>query len=224
MADPLVTKGKAKRDQFPIAPFDTDLNNAIAGAFDSISGEPIDVSRLQTYQEALLGYPFRSEPKFLNGQGYDTGRTERCHVHACAVQFIGKEADRWEEEHIIGNRLGETAIAYGVDPLASARLYHALRTGIAAVGKTKVAAATGIARKTLNKIERGEAATTTVPLGRVHRALEKLMAECSAIERERFRKKTSLIQMVKREGGIRAAARKLGVDASNLRRLIIEMK
>jgi hypothetical protein len=222
MADPLVTKGKAKRDQFPIAPFDTDLDKAIAGAFDRISGEPIDASRLQTYQEALLGYPFRSEPKFLNGEGYDTGRTERCHVHACAVQFIGKEADRWEEEHIIGNRLGETAIAYGVDPLASARIYDALRTGIAAVGKTKVAAATGIARTTLNKIERGEGATTAVPLGRVHRALEKLMADRSATERERLRQRATLIEMVSREGGIRAAARKLGVDASNLRRILIE--
>jgi hypothetical protein len=29
------------------------------------------------------------------------------------VQFIGKEADRWEEEHIIGNQVGEMAIAYG---------------------------------------------------------------------------------------------------------------
>ncbi len=220
MADPLVTKGRARRDQFPIAPFDTDLNNAIAGAFDRISGEPIDASGLQTYQEALLGYPFRSEPKFLNGEGYDTGRTERRHVHACAVQFIGKEADRWEEEHIIGNRLGETAIAYGVDPLASARLYDALRTAMAAVGKTKVAAATGIARATLNKIERGEWATTAVPLGRVHRVLEKLMAECSAKERERLRRKAGLIELVQREGGIRAAARKLGVDASNLRRNI----
>ncbi len=218
MADPLVTKGKAKRDQFPIAPFDTDLDKAIAGAFDRISGEPIDASRLQTYQEALLGYPFRSEPKFLNGDGYDTGRTERCYVHACAVQFIGKEADRWEEEHIIGNQVGEMAIAYGVDPLASARIYDALRTGIAAVGKTKVAAATGISRVTLNKIERGEGATTAVPLGRVHRALEKLMADRSATERERLRQRATLIEMVSREGGIRAAARKLGVDASNLRR------
>jgi len=218
MADPLVPKGRARRDQFPIAPFDTDLNKAIAGAFDRISGEPIDASRLQTYQEALLGYPFRSEPKFLNGEGYDTGRTERCHVHACAVQFIGKEADRWEEEHIIGNQVGEMAIAYGVDPLASARLYDALRTAMAAVGKTKVATVTGIARATLNKIERGDGATTVVPLGRVHRALEKLMAEGSFKERERLRQKAGFIEVVRQEGGIRAAARKLDMDASDLRR------
>jgi DNA-binding Xre family transcriptional regulator len=168
-----------------------------------------------------LGYPFRSEPKFLNGGGYDAGRTERRHVHACAVQFIGKEADRWEQEHIIGNQVGEMAIAYGVDPMASARIYDALRTAMAAVGKTKVAAATGIARATLNKIERGEGATTAVPLGRVHRALEKLMADRSAKERERFWQRAVLTEVVRREGGVRAAARKLGIDASNLRRKIM---
>jgi len=79
--------------------------------------------------------------------------------------------------------------------------------------------------KMLCAIEAGshfEALQHAVPLGRVHRVLEKLMAECSAKERERLRRKAGLIEIVSREGGIRAAARKLGVDASNLRRNITQ--
>jgi transcriptional regulator with GAF, ATPase, and Fis domain len=50
------------------------------------------------------------------------------------------------------------------------------------------------------------------------------MADRSATERERLRQRATLIEVLRREGGIRAAARKLGIDASNLRRTINIMK
>jgi hypothetical protein len=36
--------------------------------------------------------------KFENGDSLDKGRTQRRHVQAVAVEYIGKEANRWEDQ------------------------------------------------------------------------------------------------------------------------------
>jgi len=88
----------------PVAPFNRTSLNALTRAFDRETGEPISAKQLKTYAEALTQYHLHPEDKFLNGDYWDGGRTERRHVIARGVQLIGKEANRWEENALSGQQ------------------------------------------------------------------------------------------------------------------------
>jgi hypothetical protein len=74
------------------------------------------------------------------------------------------------------------------------------------------------ARGTLAKIEGGEHATTTVPYHVILKDIDELRRAQS--EAEIARRRAELADVVKAEGSIRAAAKKLGMDASNLRKTL----
>lgn len=80
----------------PIAPFDTDHAKAIPLAFDRESAEPVVPSSLATYADALAAYHLSPENKFLNGDYFDKGTTQRRHVRVTGIWHIGKEAQGWE--------------------------------------------------------------------------------------------------------------------------------
>ena len=68
---------------------------------------------LKTYAEALAQYHLRPEAKFLNGDFCDRGRTERRHGIATQLVHIGKEANKWEEQHFLGED-EDAEIEYGI--------------------------------------------------------------------------------------------------------------
>jgi transcriptional regulator with XRE-family HTH domain len=199
----------------PVAPFDRDLKKSIAQAFDRVTGRPVKASDLEPYTEALFDYPYRSEAKFLNGDTFDTGRTERLYVQTSEVRYIGKEADRWEEEYYLGLRSGELAVDYGGDPVKGGQAFVLLRNAIAAFGLSNVATVTGISRATLSKIERGKAATTHVPLDPVITAIAELNRGRSVRERECDAERARFQALRLQYGGVRKAARAIGMDPSN---------
>lgn len=200
----------------PVAPFDRDLAKSIAQAFDRVTGQAVKADDLESYSEALFDYPYRPEAKFLNGDAFDTGRTERLHVHAGDIRAIGKEADRWEEEYYLGLRNGELAIAYGGDQAKRRQAFDELRSAIAAFGKSAVAAATGVSRGTLAKIERGEPPTTNVSPDRIIAGIRELNQGRSRKAREADMERARLRGLVLKHGGLRKAAKAIGVDPSNL--------
>lgn len=200
----------------PVAPFESSLPKAIGQAFDRVTGRPVRASDLETYAEALIDYPYRPEAKFGNGDAFDTGRTERVYVDACEVRFIGKEADRWEEEYFLGLRRGELAVEYGGDPVKGGLAFDQLRSAMAAFGKSEVSRASGIARGTLAKIEAGKPATTPVPLDAVIAAVATLNRGRTEAQLRADREKARLRDLVMELGGLRKAARSLGIDGSNL--------
>lgn len=88
----------SKRAQVrPIAPFNRGSAEAVASAFDHETGEPVRANQLKTYAEALAQYHLHPEDKFLGGDYWDNGRTQRRHVIATGVRLIGKEANKWED-------------------------------------------------------------------------------------------------------------------------------
>ncbi len=99
-----VPKGRARRrsarEDLPraIAPYDRDHAVAARQCFDQQTGSPVDVQKLKTYRQALLQYHLQPEAKFENGRHVDRGETIRRHVVASSVQYVGKEANRWEEQ------------------------------------------------------------------------------------------------------------------------------
>jgi len=217
MNDPLEDGDLDDDDIHPVAPFDKDLKVAIDQVFDRANpaGGAISIDRLETYAEMLAAYPFRPEAKFLNARPFDTGRTERRHIYATAVHLIGKEADRMDEEYMLGVR-EESSIDYGGDPSIDAQAVIMLRGAVVAFGKASVAKATGVSRNTLAKIERGERAATNVDPARIMEALGRLTKYRSLAKKAEDAELARLKMIVANEGGIRPAARSLGVDPSNL--------
>jgi hypothetical protein len=71
--------------------------------------------QLKSYQETLAQYHLHPESKFHNGDYLDHGATRRRHIRAAAVEHIGKEANRWEEQLCLGLDL-EAETEYGLLP------------------------------------------------------------------------------------------------------------
>lgn len=74
--------------------------------------------------ETLRGYHRHPETKFLHGEATDSGATQRRHVLVEAIEDIGKEADKWDDEDPIGVE-DEFTVAEQVD-LAEKTFHDAL--------------------------------------------------------------------------------------------------
>ena len=211
--------GKTAADIHPIAPFRPDLDTAVAEAFDRITGEPVSIDQLQTYAGALAQYPYKQESKFLNGEAYQRGKTEPRHVIAGEVHYIGKEADRWEEDFLIG--LGhEPMTKFGGHPNAAVEVYTEIRMAVRVHGAKPVADATALARTVIAQICAGMFVRTKVPHDKILNALQSLIIERRRREREDRTRIEMWERMIESEGSLRAAARALDLDASNMSKAI----
>lgn len=205
--------GKPAIDIHPIAPFHPDLAAAIAQAFDRVTGKPVTTDQLQTYADALARYPRKQESKFLNGESHDRGVTESRHVIASEIHYIGKEADRWEEDFLIGLSY-EPMTKFGRHPNIAVQLYTDIRMAVRIHGAKPVADATGLTRSLVDKICGGTFVRTKVPHDKILSALQRLAFDRSRRDREERARFEVWERTIEREGGVRAAARKLGVDPS----------
>jgi hypothetical protein len=143
-------------DVKPVSAFNKNIREAAKTAFDRETGKPVAASLLMTYAEALAQYHLRPEAKFLNGDFCDRGRTERRHVVATQVIHIGKEANKWEEQHFLGED-EEAEIEYGVAESASS-LGAKIRALCEEIGERAAAKRIGISRTALRRaLKRGTA-------------------------------------------------------------------
>jgi hypothetical protein len=132
--------------------------------FDRDTDERVPISALQAYADTLRKYHRSPETKFLGGGPADVGPLHRRHVAVGAVNYIGKEADSFEEAEEFG--AGEEDVTlYGPSPADRAKMVaviaaapvRALKTR-AKVGHSLIAkAAAGdvtVKHRTLNKLYR----------------------------------------------------------------------
>jgi hypothetical protein len=99
----------------PIAPYDSDFERAVLQCFDRRTWVPVPRAELKTYLEILSQFHLHPEAKFINADYSDSGITLRRHVIATAIEHIGKESNRLEEQWYTG--LAEDAqIHYGSAP------------------------------------------------------------------------------------------------------------
>jgi hypothetical protein len=147
---------RKQSDLKPIAAFNRNIHEAAKSTFDRETGKPILASELKTYAEALAQYHLRPEAKFLNGDYCDRGRTERRHVVATQIVHIGKEANKWEERHFLGED-EEAEIEYGTAESASS-LDAKIRALCEELGERAAAKRIGISRTALRRVlKRGTA-------------------------------------------------------------------
>jgi hypothetical protein len=152
-AIPKPGRPRKQSDVKPIAAFNRNIREAANRAFDRDTGKSIPASELKTYAEALAQYHLRPEAKFLNGEFCDRGRTERRHVIATQILHIGKEANKWEEQHFLGED-EDAEIEYGADQ--SAELLDAqFRELCGRAGERVAAQELGISRTALRSALKG---------------------------------------------------------------------
>ena len=160
-------KSKTRKREFrdsdelprPVAPYNPDPALAAANCFDRLTGKPVAIDRLKTYAEALSDYHLHPEAKFLSGDYLDIGPTERRHIHVIGVRYIGKEANRWEEQFYLGLD-PEAQIEYDGGPESIAQIRTRIREATALFGQRRLAEAAGVSREQMRSIMSGRA---TVP-------------------------------------------------------------
>jgi hypothetical protein len=194
-----------------VAPFHEDPEAAIRQAIDRVTGQPVKRRDLQTYVEALAGYHLSPESKFRNGQAFDVGRTERRHIRATGVTLIGKEADQLEEA-VFGVTDDDLAIRYGGTPSEADDLKAQLVEYARDFGDSAVSRATGISRASVAKLRAGG----VIP---AHYNGQRVRIDLMQLDQLRKRRASDAVALkaaVNALGGIRPAARALGLDPSNL--------
>jgi hypothetical protein len=113
------------------------------------------------------------EAKFLGGEYLERGATRRRHIVASAVECIGKEANRWEEQVHLGE--DESAqIVYGVDPEAAQKALERLREELRKYPVREAARAARVATRTIQKVRDGRATIRRTTCRRLQDAVERL--------------------------------------------------
>jgi hypothetical protein len=151
------TKGRPRRHCVPkpIAPYDVDSARAAQKCFDRETGKPVPPSQLKTYRQALAQYHLSPEPKFLGAEHLDRGPTRRRHVEATAIDHIGKEANRWEQQFFLGLDLF-LQIQYGTDTVDAATVREQLFACRNSISLRQLAEWTGISRNHISAFRRGK--------------------------------------------------------------------
>jgi hypothetical protein len=156
----------------------------------------------------------RPEAKFENGDYCDSGPTRRRHVQATQINYIGKEANRWEEQFFLGMD-EDAAIEYGADPNAAA-LFNELMVAIGVFDKQQLASHIGISRNSLAKILEMKCQNLSP---RFSQKIRSAIAILNSYFLDEQNRKSQLLELAKAEVakiGLSEFARRLQIDASNL--------
>ncbi|MEA1617684.1 hypothetical protein SOQ14_02020 [Erythrobacter sp. T5W1-R] len=205
----------------PIAPFSKDSATIAATAFDRITGNAVPASDLHTYREAIGRYHLHPKSKFLNGDYLDRGTTNRRHIRASAIRYIGKEANEIDRQQVLGAD-SELDPEYGLSADSVSQFRVALVELVALVGKAGAAKALRIPPGRLGAILSDRAALEGAAAGGLSMRLPVEVAKARSAALAGEGELQRLREMIK-ELGLREAARRHGVDASNLRRKLRRM-
>lgn len=156
-----------------VSPFCSDPDAATETCFDRRTGRPVPSFVLRTYREAISDYHLHSEAKFENGELFDRGITARRHVEAIAVEYIGKEANRWEEQFFLGE-VPEAQIEYGRHPNHQKKILAMLRETSRKFGISALARAARLSRQQLHTLLDEAASPRDATIARLCRAALRL--------------------------------------------------
>lgn len=197
-----------------IAPYDNDRSKAVARCFDRDTGKPVPAEMLKTYNQALAQYHLRPEAKFLNADYLDSGLVQRRHVKISAIAYIGKEANRWEEQSYLGVD-PEAEIAYGTGGNDRKSDLEKITRAAERFGVSALSRAADLSRQHLGAILRGEAMPSEPTLNRLGRTAIQLELAATSDNQEAAMLLARIAAI-----GIRKCAAAAGIDAGHLTRLV----
>jgi transcriptional regulator with XRE-family HTH domain len=138
----------------------------------------------------------------------------RRHVKISGVTYIGKEANRWEEQSYLGIDL-EAEITYGASPKERNTQLAQLKIAAGRFGLSKLAREAGASRQHVTAVLAGDAIPS-------EKLLAKLSRGTAALELYAFNgnmETEALVARVK-DIGVRRSAAIAGIDAGHLTRLV----
>jgi hypothetical protein len=145
---------------------------------------------------SLAGYPNHPESKFLGGEPFGVGPTRPRHVRAGAIAFVGKEADRWEEDFYFGVVLN-TPLRFGSPYRAADALYNEMRHAAKAHGVSEVARQTGLTRSAVSHLLEGVFVKTKVKPAQIRAALRGLADHARSRKAEARRREHQLARALR---------------------------
>ena len=211
---------ESSRAELPciISSYDNDLAKAAKRCFDRDTGKPVPARMLKTYRQALAQYHLRPEAKFLNANYRESGPLQRRHVKVSGIAYIGKEANRWEEQSYLGID-PEMEIAYGMAPEDRGPVMAEIKQAAGLHGPVAMAKAAGVSRQHLNAIVSGAAAPTDRMLRQLVRGATRL-SKSEVGETENAHAMLRQIRAMVRAKGLRGFAQEAGIDPGNLTRIL----
>ena len=139
-------------------------------------------------------------------------------ILATVTEYIGKEGNKWEEQFHLGLDL-EAQIEYGTAPSDHERILKVVRGAGKKHGQRKLARASNTSLSVVSAILRGKRRPNPATLANLYRALPLLQRE--ALEEAELAQE--VLEAV-RQGcdviGVRRFARRAGVDAANLAKIL----
>ncbi len=203
-----------RRQPKPIAPYNREPYKALPRIRDRVTGEPVGQEWLRTYAETLRGYHRHPETKFLQGEAMDSGQTQRRHVFVEAIEDIGKEADKWDDEEPL-TADNEFTVSYGVSTVDR----QTILTVIQSVSKRRLARAAKVSTRSIPSDESAAGDMSAEEFMRLFDLASALATE----DRETRVSDQVLIQWISeqvRERGLTATAEMVGYDAANLSKVL----
>jgi hypothetical protein len=174
--------------------------------------------QLKSYEEALAQYHLHPEAKFHNGDYLDCDVTRRRHIRATAVEHIGKEANRWEEQYYLGLDL-DAQTEYGTSPKDCERVIDAVTQAAKKYEQRALAKAAKVPLREVSAALHTEMELTPATLARFSRAVARL----EAADRERAEHVQELLETVRKRCqhvGVRRLAAHSGVNGTNPARVL----
>jgi hypothetical protein len=130
----------------------------------------VPTEQLKSYREALAQYHLHPEAKFHNGDYLGSGVTRRRHIRATAVEHIGKEANRWEEQLYLGLDL-EAQTEYGIAPGDHERILEILLRAGQKFGQHRLAMVADVALSEVSAVLLRKRRPTPATLAKLYRAI-----------------------------------------------------
>ena len=200
----------------PIGPYHKNPVRVLPDCFDRETGEKINKKHLKSNLETVAQYHLHPETKFLNGDYTDHGITNRRHILVKSIRHIGKEANKWEEQFFTGFN-SDAQIEYGIDPDQIAEILESIVKAINEFGVKRMAESAGLSRRYVSDIYNRKITPSESAISKLNHAVKAL--EYIKKKEDELRNIISRI-MAEWDISIRELANQLGIDHSNLSKII----
>jgi hypothetical protein len=202
----------------PVSSYERDPEKAAEVCFDRDTGELVPRDYLKSYQEALAQYHLHPEAKFLDGDYVDNGVTRRRHIFATAVEHIGKEANRWEEQFHLGCD-SDAQTEYGTAPEDQERILDVVRRAGEKFGQRALAKSAHVSLREVSTLFRSGHNIVPDGLAKLYRAIPRL--EAAFLEKaEHTQDVLNEVRACCQKNSVRQLAACAEVDQANLTRIL----
>jgi plasmid maintenance system antidote protein VapI len=176
---------------------------------------------LRTYQQAVARYHLHPEAKFSGGDYTQAGMLGRRHLRVPdvnGIEYIGKEANRWEERSQTGEDT-EAQITYGAAGGSLAELRATVQEACARYGLRALAREAGLSAHAVSDLVSGSGETSDATIATLQAALSRLSnlhAEAKVHERTVL----ELVRQQCKRTGVSRFAAQAGVDRATLQAVL----